>query len=90
MSTKRKPCGYIVLEQADEFEQVLGLDVSTGMPPGGILTWADDRAMRVFFPTRQEARAAIERTEHYRKAFGRTDLPSKAYCRIEPIAPAEA
>jgi hypothetical protein len=81
-----EPWGFIVLEACDQYEQVLALDVSKGMPEGGILTWSSGRLPRVFFPTRKAAREAIRRTEHYRLAFGRTDLPEKANCRVELIA----
>lgn len=77
--------GYVVLECADEFEQVLALDQAPAFPKHGILTWATDKLKRAVFETRPLARAAIERTEHYRLAFDRTDLPARAYCRIEPV-----
>jgi hypothetical protein len=83
-----EPWGFIVMEASADYEQVLALDISKGMPEGGILTWAE-RGIgrgRVFFPTRKAAREAIKRTEHYRLAFGRTDLPEKQYCRVELIS----
>jgi hypothetical protein len=80
-----KPTGYVVLESCESYEQVLTLKTGDGLPDGGILAWADKKHMRVIFPTRQAARAAIDRTEHYRLAFG-FDLPEKRYCRVEPIA----
>ena len=88
-ATRINPSGFVVLESAAEFEQILSLNVSVGMPAGGILTWPDKKNMRVFFLTRKEAREAIKRTEHYRIAYGRTDLPEKANCRIEFIGAVE-
>lgn len=77
--------GYVVLECADEFEQVLALDHAPAFPRHGILIWADSKRKRAVFETRAQARAAVERTEHYRLAFDRADLPARAYCRIEPV-----
>lgn len=77
--------GYVVLETADQYEQVLALDHADAFPLHGILTWADPKRKRAVFETRAQARAAVERTEHYRLAFDRTDLPVRAYCRIEPV-----
>lgn len=85
MSTYVEPWGFVVIEAAESYEQILALDTSNGLPDGGILTWADDRKLRTFFPTRTAAREAIKRTEHYRLAFGRTDLPEKTYCRVKVI-----
>ena len=86
---KPEPWAFVVIEQCEDYEQILALDVSESLPAGGILTWASGSLNRVFFPTRKTARAAIDRTEHYRLAFRRTDLPEKALCRIEVIANAE-
>lgn len=85
---KVEPWGFVVLECCEHYEQVLALDTSKGLPDGGILTWAQGRMIRTFFQSRAGAREAIKRTEHYRLAFGRTDLPEKAYCRIELIGAA--
>lgn len=81
-----EPWGFIVLESCEHYQQVLALDTSKGLPDGGILTWADRRLSRVFFGTRKAAREAIKRTEHYRLAFGRPDLPEKANCRVELVS----
>jgi hypothetical protein len=37
------------------------------------------------FPIRKAANAAIQRTEHYRLAFSRTDLPEKQLCKVAPV-----
>jgi hypothetical protein len=89
MSTWLNPSGFIVVEACEDYEQVLGLDVGKDKPPGGILTWSTSKAIRAIFTSRQAARQAIERTEHYRKAFGLTDLPEKKFCRIEVVADVE-
>ena len=88
MTTRLNPCGFVVLESCDDYEQILGLDLRPQFPPGGVLRWADKGVGkgRVFFGTKSAARAAIKRTEHYRLAFGDTTLPTMAYCRIEMIA----
>lgn len=74
------------MESCEHYEQVLALVTGNGLPEGGIVTWADARNMRTMFATRAGARAAIDRTEHYRLAFGRTDLPEKKYCSVVPVA----
>ena len=55
-------------------------------PPGGILDWGTPAAI---FPDRQSAREAINRTEHYRLAFGLVpgaagSLPEKQFCKVIP------
>lgn len=82
---KVKPCGFLVIESSEDYEQILALDTSDGLPYGGILTWAQAGLIRTLFSTRADAREAIKRTEHYRLAFGRADLPVRAYCRVEVI-----
>ena len=79
---------YMVFEQCDDYEQALVLLQGEDIPPGGILSWADrpKRDARAVFASRKEARAAIARTEHYRLAFGRHDLPEKRFCTVVPIA----
>lgn len=83
-----KTIGYVVIEHADEFEQILALEVGKGLPPGGILVWAP-QAKRTIFSSRSGARAAIDRTEHYRLAFGKSYLPERSHCRVEPIGAAD-
>lgn len=83
------PWGFLVIESCDNFEQILGLDIGKDKPPGGVLTWADSKHPRVFFQTRRQAREAITRTEHYRKAFGLLNSPEAANCRIELVAAVE-
>lgn len=82
-----KTAGYLVMESCEDYEQALAIDRSDGLPEGGVLTWADPkRHIRTMFYTRQDARAAIDRTEYYRLAYGREDLPEKKYCRVVPVA----
>lgn len=82
-----KATGYLVMESCEEYEQALGLRTGDGLPKGGILDWADRKNdARAMFDSHANARAAIDRTEHYRLAYGRTDLPEKKLCRIVTIA----
>lgn len=79
-----KRIGYLVIEKCDEYEQPLGLTFGTGLPEKGILEWTDsDRAL---FPDRKAANSAINRTEHYRLACERTDLPEKKLCQVIPVS----
>jgi hypothetical protein len=80
-----KPTGYLVMESCEDYEQALCLRSGNGLPDGGILDWDETNRGRAVFYTRQQARAAIDRTEHYRLAFGRTDLPEKKFCGIAPV-----
>jgi len=82
-----KPSGYLVMERCEDYEQVLTLRRSAEYPSDGILDWADrrDRDACTVFPNRASARAAITRTEHYRLAFGRTDMPEKKFCVVVPV-----
>ena len=89
MATRLNPSGFLVLEACEQYEQVLALDLGKDKPPGGVLTWADGKHMRAFFPSRVAARQAINRSEHYRKAFGLTNAPEAANCRIEMVAAVE-
>lgn len=78
--------GYVVAERCEDFEQILSLVTRPGLPPLGILEWSDNRDLRTLFETRAEARAAIVRTDHYAKAFGRQDkLPQGKDCVIVPV-----
>ena len=74
------------MEWCDEYEQALILVTNDSLPPGGILGWGDGNKPRAIFPSREDARKAIARTEHYRLAFGRYDLPEKRLCRVVPVA----
>ena len=67
-----------------DHEQALTLLNGKELPPGGILDWAD-AAPVAMFKSRADARAAIDRTEHYRLAYGRTNLPEKKQCRVVPV-----
>lgn len=89
METRLNPTGFLVLETCEDYEQVLSLDVGEDKPPGGVLTWAEAKHMRCFFPTRKSAREAITRTEHYRKAFGIMTMPEAKHCRIVFVAAVE-
>lgn len=82
-----KPDGYLIMERCEDFEQALILRRDAAYPSGGILDWANDRAReaRAVFPDRASAKAAIRRTEHYRLAFGRTDLPEQKFCVVVPV-----
>lgn len=79
-----KPTGFIVIEQCEDWEQVLALIQGKNLPPGGILDWplVEPVKMRSVFASKSDARAAVERTEHYRLAYGRKDLPEKCLCRL--------
>jgi hypothetical protein len=80
-----KPTGYLVMETCDDYEQALCIRADKAYPEGGILDWSTRNSPRAMFGTREAARAAINRTEHYRLAFGRTDLPEKKFCSIAPV-----
>jgi hypothetical protein len=73
------------MESCEAYEQALCLLRGDGYPDDGILNWDEKNGGRAVFYTRQQARAAIDRTEHYRLAFGRTDLPEKRFCHIVPV-----
>ena len=90
VTKKRNVLGFVVMDQCEEHEQVLALDESDGMPPGGVLEWAGNGRLprRVLFRNRSDARSAIKRTDHYRQAFG-TDHPEAKYCRVEAIEEAD-
>lgn len=79
--------GFVVIESCENYEQILVLKQEKELPPGGILDWADrrDRDARAVFGTKSDARAAIERTEHYRLAYGRPDLPERKFCSVVPV-----
>lgn len=85
-----KPIGYIVMESCDDYEQGLRLSLGPALPKGGILNWLDRNTNQpvAVFETRASARAAIERTEHYRKAFD-SSHPERKNCRITPVVFAE-
>lgn len=81
-----KPTGFLVMEWCKKYEQPLMLITGDALPPGGILDWGDGNKPRAIFPSREDARKAIDRTEHYRLAFGRPDLPEKKLCKVVPVA----
>ena len=78
--------GFVVIESCENFEQILCLEQSDNRPLEGILTWPGEGFDRHIFPDRKSARAAIERTHHYAKAFGYSNMPEKQFCKIEPVA----
>ena len=79
--------GFVVMESCEDYEQALVLRTGKGMPPGGILDWSERRGCeaRAVFATRRQARDAINRTEHYRLAYARTDLPERKLCNVVPV-----
>lgn len=79
---KRETAGYVVFEACEDFEQALALKEGKGLPPGGILDWAKPENPVHLFDTRTGAGQAINRTEHYRLAFGDTQLPERRFCKI--------
>lgn len=86
-----KPIGFCVFESSDDYEQGLALRIAPDLPSDGILTWCTRTPRRegvAVFGSRAAAKAAITRTEHYRLAFGRTDLPEKQFCVVVPIVEA--
>ena len=80
-----KTTGYLVMESCDDYEQALALLVGDKLPPGGVLDWAGAKPVALF-SCRYDARRAIDRTEHYRRAYGRTDMPEKKQCRVVPVS----
>jgi hypothetical protein len=76
---------FLVIECCDDYEQVLGLMVGKQLPPGGVLTWPSE-SKRHAFGTRADARAAIDRTEHFRLAFGLEDYPERKFCKVVPVS----
>ncbi len=85
--------GYIVFEACDDWKQPLYVKHDAKTPPGGVLDWCSNRkAPATLFFTHKDARAAIQRTTHYCKAFGipqdgSTDsLPAAKDCYIKPVA----
>lgn len=80
-----KPSGYLVMERCEEYEQGLTLRREAQYPDGGILDWCERKDARAVFSDRASAAAAIRRTEHYRLAFSRSDLPEKKFCTVVPV-----
>lgn len=82
-----KVLGFLVMEFCEDFSQVLVLRAKPGFPPGGLLDWdSGNKDARALFPTRQAARAAIDRTEHYRLAFAEpSKWPEKRFCTVVPV-----
>ncbi len=72
---------FLVMESSGDFEQALRLRKEPGLPPQGVLDWRSGRAATLF-GSRKLARAAIERTEHYRLAFGAENWPEKKCCKV--------
>lgn len=81
-----KVAGYIVMEYCEDYEQGLRVVQGDGFPPGGILDWCSEKRHAVaIFATPAEARAIINRTDHYRLAFGSPNVPEKADCKTVPV-----
>lgn len=85
-----KRVGYMVFESCEDYEQGLTLRTGKHLPAEGILDWCDrkPRDPVTLFPTRADANAAIIRTEHYRLAFERGDLPERKLCVVVPLSSA--
>ena len=77
--------GYLVMETCEDFEQALTLKTGNNFPTGGVLYWAEKNC-RVVFQDRKSAMDAINRTEHYRLAFGIEQMPEKKFCHVVPVA----
>ena len=78
--------GYVVVDRCEDWEQILCLETSDYVPSEGILCWPGEGFNRHIFIDRKQAREAINRTHHYAKAFGYTNMPEKTNCKIEPVA----
>ena len=74
---------YLVMESTDDYEQSLCIEHGAYLPAAGVLCWRGKEAATAF-ADRATARGAIERTEHYRLAFG-TNHPEKRFCKIVPV-----
>lgn len=83
-----KIIGYIVMEHCQDYEQALAIDHDPRYPPEGLLDWSDKA--KTLFPSRRSARAAINRTHHFEKAFGDCRLPKRALCKIVAVVAAPA
>jgi len=83
MATKTKYIGYLVVEHSDDYEQTLALIQGEHLPPGGVLVWRETAC--AMFTSSDEAKRAIDRTEHYRLAFNSRDHPEKKSCKIVPV-----
>lgn len=79
---KRETAGFVVFEYCEDFEQALALKEGKELPLGGILDWASTEYPVHLFPTHADARAAITRTDHYRLAYGYTQLPERKFCKV--------
>ena len=87
--SKRKRIGMIAMDMGpDGLGQLMTLRTGSEHPRGGIIDWCDDNEPAFVFPDRQEAKAAIERTYHYKRAFG-LDGDAKAIRQLKLI-PVEA
>lgn len=74
---------YMVFDTSDDgmIEQALSIRHGGGLPPGGVLSWRGDGPATLFDGYKQ-ARAAINRSEHYRLAYGDGKIPEKQFCLI--------
>lgn len=78
--------GYVVVESCEHYEQFLCLAIEGGLPDGGLLTWRGEGYVYHIFPNRKEARAAIDRTHYYAKAYNIDSMPEKKYCKIHVVS----
>jgi len=95
----KKPDGFMVFESCEDYEQALGLEFGKDIPfSAGALTWQSTDAPAALFLTKQQARRAIERTEHLRKALLLSHeadheisvtMPKAADCKIVPVVQAD-
>lgn len=91
----KKPDGYMVFESCEDYEQALGLEVGDKIPfSAGLLTWQSEDAPAALFLTRKQARQAIARTEHFRRAklLGLASdqldgeiMPNARDCKVVPV-----
>lgn len=83
---------YVVIEICEDYEQILSLVRQAGYPEDGILEWPDiNKPKATVFASRKDARAAIDRTHHYAKAYGlENHLPDKKLCVIRPVVVEES
>lgn len=81
----KKNKGYMVIEVCEDWELILCLQKHSHLPEEGLLYWPESGYPRQIFDTRKLAREAINRTDHYSKAFGLDTYPDKSMCKIVPV-----
>ena len=82
--------GFMVLDSAEMYEQPLRLVFGDDIPPLGILEWRDKPSdATTVFASRADARAAIDRTHHYARAFCPSSPglhPQRECCKVVMVA----